>query len=44
MPQVYPKDRIGVRITPNGVYGDTGTPEYRELFLHVAKEVGKVSW
>lgn len=38
---VLPKERISVRIAPNGVFGDMGTPEFRELFLHVATELGK---
>lgn len=36
---VYPANRIGVRISPNGAYNDMGSPDYRETFLYVAKEL-----
>jgi N-ethylmaleimide reductase len=32
----WPAGRVGVRIAPNGVFNDMGTPNYREQFLHVA--------
>lgn len=28
---------VGLRISPNGVYGDMGSSDFRELFLYVAK-------
>ena len=34
-----PADRIGVRISPNGVFNDMGSPDYRETFLYVAKQL-----
>jgi N-ethylmaleimide reductase len=37
--QVWPSDRIGVRISPNGVFNDMGSPDYREQFLYVAGEL-----
>ena len=36
---VFPANRVGVRISPNGVYNDMGSPDYRETFLYVAKEL-----
>jgi N-ethylmaleimide reductase len=34
-----PADRVGVRISPNGVFNDMGSPDYRETFLYVAKQL-----
>ena len=33
---VWAPNRVGVRIAPNGVFGDMGSPDYRATFLHVA--------
>lgn len=38
---VYPANRVGVRISPNGVFNDMGSPDYRETFLYVAEQLGK---
>ncbi|MGK0201602.1 MAG: N-ethylmaleimide reductase [Planctomycetota bacterium] len=37
--EVFPASRIGVRLSPNGVFNDMGSPDYRETFLHAAKEL-----
>jgi N-ethylmaleimide reductase len=36
---VYPAARVGVRLSPNGVFNDMGTPEFRELFTHVIEQL-----
>ncbi len=36
---VWPAERIGVRISPNGVFNDMGSPDYRETFLYVAQQL-----
>ncbi len=33
-------DRVGIHISPNGIYNDMGSPDFRETFLYVA---GKLS-
>ncbi|MBL8871414.1 MAG: alkene reductase, partial [Planctomycetaceae bacterium] len=38
---VYPANRVGVRISPNGVFNDMGSPDYRETFLYVAEQLDK---
>ncbi|MBL8889151.1 MAG: alkene reductase [Planctomycetaceae bacterium] len=38
---VYPKERIGVRLSPNGVFNDMGSPDYREQFTYVAKQLNQ---
>ena len=32
----WPAGRVGVRISPNGVFNDMGSPDFREQFTHVA--------
>jgi len=34
--RVFPPNRVGVRLSPNGVFNDMGSPDYRETFLYVA--------
>jgi N-ethylmaleimide reductase len=36
---VWSSDRVGVRLSPNGVYNDMGSPDYRETFLYVAEQL-----
>ncbi|WP_373535108.1 alkene reductase [Microcoleus sp.] len=36
---VFPANRVGVRLSPNGVYNDMGSPEYREDFLYFAGQL-----
>ncbi len=38
---VFPANRVGVRIAPNGVYNSMGSPEYREQFTYVAQQLEK---
>jgi len=39
--EVYPSNRVGVRLAPNGVFDDMGSPDYREQFTYVAGQLGK---
>jgi len=34
---VWPANRVGVRLAPNGIYNDMGSPDYREQFLATIK-------
>lgn len=34
---VWGAERVGVRISPNGVYNDMGSPDFRETFSYVAE-------
>lgn len=34
-----PPKRVSVRLSPNGVFNDMGTPEYRELFPYVVEQL-----
>jgi N-ethylmaleimide reductase len=35
----FPANRIGVRLSPNGVYNDMGSPDFREQFTYVASQL-----
>lgn len=37
--QVFPANRIAVRLSPNGVFNDMGSPDYRETYLYAAREL-----
>ena len=36
---VWPANRVGVRLAPNGVYNDMGSPDYREQFTYTAAQL-----
>ncbi|NEQ39958.1 MAG: hypothetical protein F6K40_28440 [Okeania sp. SIO3I5] len=36
---VWPSHRVGVKISPNGAFNDMGSPDFRENFLYVAKQL-----
>ena len=36
---VFPANRVGVRLSPNGVFNDMGSPDFRETFLYVAQQL-----
>ena len=39
--EVWPSQRVGVRLSPNGVFNDMGSPDFRETFLYTIKELNK---
>lgn len=38
---VWPASRVGVRLSPNGVFNDMGSPDYRETFIYAASELNR---
>lgn len=40
---VWPANRVGVRLSPNGIYNDMGSPDFRETFSFVAQQLDKFS-
>ena len=40
---VFPSNRIGVRLSPNGVFNDMGSPDFREQFIYVAGELNRLN-
>lgn len=39
--EVWAPEQVGVRISPNGVFNDMGSADFRETYLYVAKELNK---
>jgi len=39
--EVWPAEQVGARISPNGVFNDMGSEDFRETYLYVAKELNK---
>lgn len=40
--RVFPPSRVGVRLAPNGVFNDMGSPDYRETFLYAASQLNEL--
>ena len=38
---VWPANRVGVRLSPNGSFNDMGSPDYREQFTYVASQLDR---
>jgi N-ethylmaleimide reductase len=38
---VWPAGRVGVHLSPNGIFNDMGSPDYRETFLHAATRLSR---
>lgn len=38
---VVPENRIGIRLAPNGSFNDMGSPDYREQFTYVLKQLDR---
>lgn len=39
--EVWAPEQVGVRISPNGVFNDMGSDDFRETYLYVVKELDK---
>ncbi|MGI9472725.1 MAG: alkene reductase [Rubripirellula sp.] len=39
--QVWPANRVGVRLSPNGAFNDMGSPDYREQFSYAATRLNE---
>lgn len=37
--EVWPSGRVGVRLSPNGVFNDMGCPDFRELYLYTVERL-----
>ena len=40
--EVWPANRVAVRLSPNGNFNDMGSPDYREQFSYAAEQLDKV--
>ncbi len=41
--EVWPSDQVGTRISPNGVFNDMGSEDFRETYLYVAEQINKLN-
>jgi N-ethylmaleimide reductase len=41
--EVWPSKRVGVRLSPNGVFNDMGSPDFRETYLYTIKELNRLN-
>jgi len=40
--EIWSPEQVGVRISPNGIFNDMGSTDFRETFLYVAEELNKL--
>lgn len=41
--EIWPSERVGVRLSPNGVFNDMGSEDFRETYLYAIKELNKLN-
>ena len=41
--EVWPSKRVGIRLSPNGVFNDMGSPDFRETYLYTIKELNRLN-
>ena len=41
--EVWAPEQVGARISPNGVFNDMGSDDFRDTYLYVAKELEKLN-
>jgi N-ethylmaleimide reductase len=39
--EVFPANRVAVRLSPNGAFNDMGSPDYREQYTYAARQLDK---
>lgn len=39
--EIWPSNRIGVRLSPNGVFNDMGSEDFRETYLYVISQLSR---
>ena len=39
---VWPSRRVGIRLSPNGVFNDMGSPDFRETYLYTIRELNRL--
>jgi N-ethylmaleimide reductase len=40
--EVWPSKRVGIRLSPNGVFNDMGSPDFRETYLYTIKALNRL--
>ncbi len=41
--EIWPSHRVGVRLSPNGVFNDMGSPDFRQIYLYTIRELNKLN-
>jgi len=41
--EIWPSKRVGVRLSPNGVFNDMGSPDFRETYLYTIKKLKRLN-
>jgi len=41
--EIWPSQRVGIRLSPNGVFNDMGSMDFRETYIHTIKELAKLN-
>lgn len=41
--EVWPSRRVGVRLSPNGIFNDMGSEDFRETYIYTIKELEKLN-
>jgi len=41
--EVWPSKRVGIRLSPNGVFNDMGSPDFRETYRYTIKELNRLN-
>ena len=41
--EIWSPEQVAVRLSPNGVFNDMGSEDFREIFLYAAKELDKLN-
>ena len=41
--EIWPSHRVGIRLSPNGVFNDMGSPDFRQIYLYAIRELNKLS-
>jgi len=40
--EIWPSERVGIRLSPNGVFNDMGSADFRETFLYTIKQLKRL--
>ena len=41
--EIWPSQQVGVRLSPNGIFNDMGSEDFRETYIYVIKELEKLN-
>ncbi|MFA7001820.1 MAG: alkene reductase [Candidatus Omnitrophota bacterium] len=40
--EIWPREQVGARLSPNGVFNDMGSPDFRETYLYAAGAINRL--